>query len=361
MSPTLPYLCGVAAAVYIAICLVCAAVRWFHMCPPYNRNPRYYYPGRPFVTVAWLSSLCLLPYVFQPESADAWFLVRVFFLPVILYHFTLILFSYFGSVMQWKKWLWPTVIAGIPVGLALLAALVLAIIPGDQMVYPTIETFILHILGLLITGVCFASVAVVRIWTSRFDSDDYSNLADFPVHQARIWLMFVGINVLLCWTGTLLNSPSVMAVIMLFVALSAVIFVITALHPNRNRPVEEDSPEQAGVVYKRAISQKKKEEMLSAIRTVVEQQKAFLDPHLTLHEVAERCGYNRTYISGLMKNELGGFFEYVNRLRLAYVETYLLENPEATLGEAIEASGFGSRPSYYAVKAKLNAAPGTQP
>ena len=361
MSPTLPYLSGVAAAVYIAICQVCAAVRWFHMCPPYNRNPRYYYPGRPFVTAAWLSSLCLLPYVFQPESADAWFLVKIFFLPVTLYHFTLILFSYFGSVMQWKKWEWPMTIAGIPVGLALLAALVLAIIPGDQLHFPTIETFVLHILGLLITAVCFTSAPVVRVWASRFDSDDYSNPADFPVVKARVWLMFIGINVVLCWTGTLLDRPSVMAVIMLFIALSVVIFVITALHPNRNRPMEEDSSEQAGLVYKRAISQKKKEEMLSAIRTVVEQQKAFLDPHLTLHEVAERCGYNRTYISGLMKSELGGFFEYINHLRMEYVETYLTEHPDATLGEAIEAAGFGSRPSYYAVKAKLTSAPDTQP
>ena len=353
MSPTLPYLCGVAAAVYIAICQVCAAVRWFHMCPPYNRNPRYYYPGRPFVTAAWLSSLCLLPYVFQPESPDAWFLVKLFFLPVTLYHFTRILFSYFGSVMQWKKWLWPTVIAGIPVGVALLAALVLAIIPGDQVTNTKVETFVLHILGLLITGVCFTCVAVVCIWASRFDPDDYSNPADFPVHQAHVWIMFVGINVTICWTGALLDSRAVMAVIMLLIALSAVVFVITALHPNRNRPMEEDSPEQAGVVYKRAISQKKKEEMLSAIRTVVEQQKAFLDPHLTLHDVAERCGYNRTYISGLMKSELGGFFEYVNHLRMEYVETYLKEHPDATLGEAIEAAGFGSRPSDYAVKTKL--------
>lgn len=56
MYPSLPYLCGVAAAVYVAICLVCAAVRWFHMCPPYNRNPRYYYPGRPYVTAAGFGS-----------------------------------------------------------------------------------------------------------------------------------------------------------------------------------------------------------------------------------------------------------------------------------------------------------------
>ena len=353
MSLALPYFCGLAAAVYVAVSLVCAAVRWFHMCAPYNRNPRYYYPGRPFVTAAWLSSLCLLPYVFQPESADAWFLVKLFFLPVTLYHFTLILFSYFGSVMQWEKWQWPTIIAGIPVGLALVAALVLAIIPGDQMVISRIENFVLHILGLLITGVCFTSVAVVRIWTSRFDSDDYSNPADFPVVQARVWLMFVGINVALCWAGVLLDSPAVMAVVMLLIAVSAVLFVISALNTHRNRPLEENSPDQAEQVYRRAIPKIKKEEMLAAIRAVVEEQKAFQDPHLTLHDVAERCGYNRTYISGLVKSELGGFFTYVNRLRLAYVDTYLRENPDATLGEAIDAAGFGSRPSYYAMKAKL--------
>ena len=353
MTQGVTYLCGLAAAVYITTCVVCAAVRWFHMCPPYNRNPRYYYPGRPYVSAAWLSSLCLLPYVFHPDSADAWYLVRIYFLPVTLYHFTLILFSYFGSVMQWKKWQGPMLVAGIPVGLALLFFLVLAILPGDHVVSAKVGVFVLHLLGLLITGICFASVAVVRVWASRFDADDYSNPADFPVTQARVWLVLIVINVVLCWAGALLNNPAVMAVIMLLIASSAVLLVITALNPHRNRPVEEDSHAPSSHVYKRALPQKKKDEILNAIRTVVEEKKAFQDPHLTLHEVAERCGYNRTYVSGLVKSELGGFFEYVNRLRLSYVEKYREENPDATLGEAIEAAGFGSRPTYYAVKAKL--------
>jgi AraC-like DNA-binding protein len=324
------------------------------MCAPYNRNPRYYYPGRPYVTAAWLSSLCILPYVFNPESADAWFLVRLYFLPVTLYHFVLILFSYFGSVMQWKKWQGPTLVAGIPLGIALLAALVLAILPGDQIGNEKVETFILHILGLLITGVCFTAVGVVRVWASRFDADDFSNPADFPVVQARMWLVLILVNALLCWTGALLDSPAVMAVIMLLISSTVVLFVITALNPHRSQPRDEEEADvEAEQLYQRAIPKKKKEEMLTAIRTVVEEQKAYQDPHLTLHEVAERCGYNRTYISGLMKSELGGFFVYVNRLRLTYVEEYLKENADASLGEAIEAAGFGSRPSYYAVKTKL--------
>ena len=85
----------------------------------------------------------------------------------------------------------------------------------------------------------------------------------------------------------------------------------------------------------------------------MEQKQAFLEPHLTLQDVADRCGYNRTYISGLIKNGMGGFFSYVNGLRLAYVDEYLRQHPDATLSEAIDAAGFGSRPTYYSVKSKL--------
>ena len=61
----------------------------------------------------------------------------------------------------------------------------------------------------------------------------------------------------------------------------------------------------------------------AAIRKVVEVDQAYLDSHLTLQDVAVRCGYNRTYISGLVKSELGGF-----------------------------AAGFGSLQTYYAVNSK---------
>lgn len=348
------YLCGLAAAVYVTTCLVVAAVRWFHMCRPYNRNPRYYYPGRPFVTGAWLSSLCLIPYVLNPASTDAWLLARMYFLPVTLYHFVIILFSYFGSVMQWKKWLSPVIIAGTPVVLALLFTLVVAIIPGEQAGLHSVTTFLLQILGLLITAVCFTAIAIVWVWASRFDPDDFSNPADFPVTQARRWLVMIILNTALCWTGTLLGSPLVLAVIQLLISFSCVVFVITALHPNRNRPVvEEPSPASREPAQQRSIPQKKQEEIISAIKMVVEGQEAFLDPHLTLQDVADRTGYSRTYISGLVKSELGGFVNYVNRLRLAYVDSYLKDNPDATLGEAIDAAGFGSRPTYYSMKSKM--------
>ena len=41
----------------------------------------------------------------------------------------------------------------------------------------------------------------------RFDPDEYSNPSDFPVTQARRWLVIILTNLVLCWTGTLLGNP----------------------------------------------------------------------------------------------------------------------------------------------------------
>ena len=349
MELSLLFFCALAAAVYVTTCLV-VAVRWFHMCRPYEGKPHYYYPGRPFLTGVWLSAITLVPYVLWPGRADAWFLARFYFLPVTLYHFTLILFSYFGNVMQWKKWQLPEVLSGVPVVLVLLVAAVLAVLPGEQLGGTLLADYLLYVPGILITALCLASIAIIYVWARRFDSDDFSNPADFPVTRARKWLRMTIVNMGLCWSGALLNSPAELAVVMLIIAFFCVFFLLTVLHPNRNGAPEEPSEEAPG---KGPLSKQRQEEILSAVITVVETQGAFRDPHLTLQDVADRCGYNRTYISNVIKGRFGGFVDYVNRLRLADVDDYLNKNPDATVADAIEEAGFGSKSAYYAFKAKL--------
>ena len=360
MAPSLSYLCGVATAVYVTVFLTVVAVRWFHLCKPFDRKPHYYYPGRPFVVGIGLNALLLLPYVFLPESGDAWNLARLYFLPVTLMHFTILLFSYFGNVMQWRKWRWPMAIIGTPVALALIIAFGMAVAPGEQLgsvVNAQIAKVVLYLLGVILSAVCFVSMGVVFVWAGRFDPDDFSNPADFPVRFARRWIVVVLVNLLLCWGVTLTGSPAAVAGLQLFLSAALVFFLIAVLHPHRSRPVEEeDAPAPSAAessVHNRTLSGKRRAEILDAIRTVVEEQELFLDPHLTLQDVADRCGYNRTYVSGLVKEEFGGFFTYVNRLRLQHVETWLQEHPAGTIQEAAEESGFGSRQSYYAIKNRL--------
>ena len=248
----------------------------------------------------------------------------------------------------------------LPVALFLLGAIVIAVIPGDQLAGIPHPMTILYAFGALVTAFCLFSLGIVRIWANRFDPDDYSKPSDFPVAQARRWMALIIVNVVLCWTGVLLHNPVVLAWIELVIAASSVLLLISALPPNRSRPFDDPPPapqtESAATPESgRPIPNKKQAELLAAVRAVVEDQQAFLDPHLTLQDVATRCGYSRTYISALIKENMGGFVNYVNRLRMDYMETYLKNNPDATLGEAIDASGFGSRPTYYNVKKRLNA------
>lgn len=355
MISSVSYFCGLSAAVFIAIALAMAAVRWFHMCRPFDRNPKYYYPGRPFVVVVYLCSLTLLPYVLHPDSTDAWFLARLYFFPVTLYNFTILLYAYFGGVMGWRKWHAPMIVIGFPVGVSLLVAVVLALVPGDQV--GVISPWVMYILGIMITAVCFAAMWLVLRWTRQFDEDEFSNPADFPVVFARRWSVMIVVNMVICWVGALAGSPVLLAVISLLLATASVLFIITALHPHRNRPLEEEADASSESASKPAPSRKKQKEILDAIQTVVVQQEAFLNPHLTIQDVADRSGYSRSYIAGLFKSEFGGFFPYINRLRLQHVDEYLQQHPAAPLQEALEASGFNSRQTYYSVKARLEKQP----
>lgn len=349
MVSSVPYFCGISATVFVAVSLAMAAIRWFHLCRPYDRNPRYYYPGRPFVVSVMLGALALIPYICAPESEDAWFLARVFFFPVTLYDFTILLYAYFGSVMQWKKWRWPMIVIGFPVLVALVASFVLALVPGEQTSAPFVWG--LYALGLMITVVCFAAMRIVLRWAKQFDEDDYSNPADFPVIFARRWVVMIVVNTALCWTVAITASRMLLAFQMLLFSVSLVLFILTALHPRRNRPVGEE--EEAEAVPAKPVKKAASAKILAVIDTVVVKQEAYLDPHLTIQDVADRSGYSRSHIAGLFKQEFGGFFTYVNRLRLQHVESYLQEYPAASLQEALEASGFNSRQAYYAVKARL--------
>ena len=357
MGSSLTYFCGIAATVFIAVSLVIAAVRWFHMCRPFDRKPDYYYPGRPFVVGIYLNALLLIPYVVHPDSPDAWYLVRIYFLPVTLYHFTVMLFAYFGSVMQWRRWRLPMFLVSLPLLLIQLAAFVMAVMPGNQVgsVAPNLSWAALYVAGALVSGVCLVAMTMVMVWAGQSDADDFSNRNDFPVVSARRWVGMVVVNGTLCWVATLSASQTIMAVVMLMFASSSVLFIITALHPHRGRPVEEEPAERESASKEpENVPSRKQQSALDAIHIVMEEQKAYLDAHLTIQDVANRCGYSRSALSGLFRAQLGGFFNYVNSLRLQHVEAYLQAHPGAPLQEAILESGFNSRQAYYSVKARLS-------
>jgi AraC-like DNA-binding protein len=118
--------------------------------------------------------------------------------------------------------------------------------------------------------------------------------------------------------------------------------------PEPQLPEPEHEP-----IVEEALSQHRIDEITEIIRRCVEDEQAYLDSHLTLTSLSRTCGVNRTYLSQVITERMGGFYVYVNRCRLAHVSRLKVQHPEASIEEIVTASGFGSRQSYYNVRRQL--------
>ena len=83
-------------------------------------------------------------------------------------------------------------------------------------------------------------------------------------------------------------------------------------------------------------------------------EQLFLQPSLSLADVALRLHTNKTYVSKLVNNTYNlGFPELLNTLRVDYAQRYLLENPDARQEEVAKACGFLSASSFNNIFKKL--------
>lgn len=82
-------------------------------------------------------------------------------------------------------------------------------------------------------------------------------------------------------------------------------------------------------------------EILPQFTRLIDEEQIFLQPHITLEEIARQLNSNRTYISRLINEEFQmSFYDYINGKRLAYAKALITQNPQYTRDEIAHASGF---------------------
>lgn len=348
---------SVSLGVYLAGCVICGLVRWGHRCGPYNKHQDYYYPAWRMVVMCFMSNLVLFPGVFLPQDADAQMLLRIFFIQSSPFCCAMLLFTYFGSILKLSWWRRPLYLLAIPFGLVCFTGLVYALIPGTQLdgLLARVLVSIAGVLALLYLAFFFLAVRMVAKANRRVSEANYSNPEDFPQSYASriVWLPMA--HILLSWTASFIGTPVFLSYTLLILTAIYVVFLISALSPHRQLEVHqlETPAEDTSAQEAETLPPEKKAEILKTIRKVVEEDKAYLDSHLTLTALAHSCGYNRSYVSMVMNELLGGFFYYVNSCRLAHAEQFRKENPNASIEQMATASGFAYRQTYYSVKAKI--------
>jgi len=122
-------------------------------------------------------------------------------------------------------------------------------------------------------------------------------------------------------------------------------------HPEN---IEKGSARTARHLLDAPIENMEEGSLMAKFHHLMIEEKAFLQPRLSLDEVADQLNSNKTYVSKLVNNSYNlGFPELVNTLRIDYAQQYIVNHREAKQDEIASACGFLSASSFNTIFKKV--------
>lgn len=115
----------------------------------------------------------------------------------------------------------------------------------------------------------------------------------------------------------------------------------------RSQPAREQQPEEN-------VSEKNEriEALRAQVAEAIDTRRLYLNPGLTIVDMAAECGTNRTHLSQFFNNELGlSFRDYINRCRVEHA-VRLMADHNYKIEELALLAGFGSTTTFYRAFAK---------
>lgn len=268
-----------------------------------------------------------------------------------------------GTALGWRLWL---LIPGI---LQLLYYFGAFLLPGDGLFDHLAKwafngavhsPYIVPIESLI--GVSLLLFAIVYVWRERraylhFLENTTSAAQDYD----PVWLRNIGVALIAgaaLYAGLELAEfiidPSYSALFPFQVCLMAVLcwlsldaaWRLTSPFPKMRAPVEATAPAP--------------DDLADRIITQLSAERWYLEPRLSIRDVASRMGTNESYVSRALNRQTGqSFNRIVNGLRVEQAKTHLKETRDSVLFVAME-SGFNSKATFNRVFRELAGATPTQ-
>ena len=335
------YWYGIAAAVYIVTCWVFSVVRAVHNCGTPKERRDYIWPDRKMQVAVYLTATVLLPYVLNPKDEAAWILFKSYFPGAYYFYCGALIFCFFGTVKQWKMWKTTNLIAAAVTCLAMLPLVLHAWWPSGLLTPNGVKVCNVIVLVTSCLAMIYAGVAMwqVRQWMKVSRDVNYSNPEDFPTEYAhRMWIQTV--MAWMCVPLAIFNIALLLNVMPVW-RRAAILNGIEDIEMEN----EMDAPAE--------LAEERTNRIAAEIEQFLNTEAAYLDPHLKLEQVVERCSFSRKYVIKVFIDRFGGFADYVNGLRIAYFERYRAQHPNSTEEAAAEASGFTSLKAYAKAKERL--------
>ena len=352
------YYYGLAAMLYITTCWAFAVVRWFHTCQEPKERHAYLWPDRKMQVLIYIMGTLLLPYVYNPTNEAAWTLMKSYFPATYYFYCGLLILCYAGTVKQWSRWKPVSWAAACIVIATMLVPVLNAWVPLEFLNAQGLQFwhYVITVESLLMIAYCSMAMWQVRGWIRESRDANYSNPDDFPVRYASMFFLCPIVLTPLVWPAYIFDSRQIMAILHVLLAAFNMGLLVTVLPTWRHRfmPVSaaDDDNDPEVTARQTALMEEHIEQTALEIRAYVEEQRAYLDPHLKVDDVVEHCQFGRTYVSLTFQRRFGSFASYVNGLRLAHYEQYSADHPDETKESAAIASGFSNYMACYRAKQK---------
>lgn len=215
-----------------------------------------------------------------------------------------------------------------------------------------------------IARICFA-IQVIWVWTRGFLllrstqqrlDNTYTDYRSHLLNPTRLLLVLIGITAVV---STLLNilgrerfDGSVLVCIPA-VMMSILLFGLGYVAAHTTMPAETVALQEEDAKADRATTAET-DELFHKITTALREQQLFTNPHLTIQDLANAVGSNRTYVSACINRRSNfTFSQLVAQYRVEYAKTILLDpqysSDHEALTQAMALSGFASDPTFYRV------------
>lgn len=176
---------------------------------------------------------------------------------------------------------------------------------------------------------------------ARYIRESFSNIDEIDISWLRAvaWLFVI---CQLLWVGiSIVRHPLTDC---FYYVMSIVLWQITLEHVMRQKPITVEVAETEPMVEDAEPMTPREYGFAQLLPSVVEGEELYLNPALSIKDLALRIGTNRTYLSDYFVNVLHTtFYDYINGLRIVKKCIPLLEeHPEYTLERIANESGFQS-------------------
>jgi len=205
------------------------------------------------------------------------------------------------------------------------------------------------ILGILAIQAIYYSVAFIKIPKSYNEKlkTEFSNIDNFSIDWINKYNMGFGICGLtgfLFYTFTPIKGYHELLIEFVFFVISAFMCGMGIVSLKQQKPVInlEEIKNYVSKLNNRTKLQDNR--LVNELKDYMENEKAYLQPDISLTKVSRELGTNRSYLSSIINQQFGmNFNAYINQYRVKFVCEYLDKNPTILKDELVHISGFGSK------------------